>query len=200
MTLYLSCTFSEYFSTNQTHQKPAEESQDIHIEQSFNTKKRLEIERWLVRLPDGLWQQELTHITMMLPEPDSLPPVNNTGDWSLTAVPSGTRDVKGDGNCLFRCLSYVVTGAEGWHKLFRGKITKTLEKPEVWSRPEIQQAAKLHFMDKTGSPRRGLRNLSLSPGKYLQECLTHIEDTFAGSTELHAAAILLKTPIKVKIR
>ena len=158
------------------------------------------MERWLVRLPDGLWQQELTHITLMLPEPDSLPPVNNTGDWSLTAVPSGTRDVKGDGNCLFRCLSYVVTGAEGWHKLFRMKITRTLEEPEVWSRPEIQQAAKLHFMDKTGSPRRGLRNLSLTPGKYLEECLTNIEDTFAGSTELHAAAILLKTPIKVKIR
>ena len=46
----------------------------------------------------------------------------NTGEDVPLTVPKNTRRVQGDGNCLFRCFSYILTGEERQHEQIRRAV------------------------------------------------------------------------------
>lgn len=46
--------------------------------------------------------------------------------------PKATHDVKRDGNCLYRCVSYVIWGHEDNHRLLRREVCKFLEDKTNW--------------------------------------------------------------------
>lgn len=45
------------------------------------------------------------------------------GNFSVNAAPRRQHFTQGDGNCFFRAISFVVTGSEDLHQLFRKRIT-----------------------------------------------------------------------------
>ena len=91
--------------------------------------------------------------------------------WSLRARPLARKIVKGDGNCLFRCLSYVLYGNEDHHLPVRKRVIQTLNNPEVWNLEEVVQAAKLRYRDKVVTPSKHLKkNETDAPNLYSRMC------------------------------
>lgn len=91
------------------------------------------------------------------------------------SVPKLLRTTHGDGNCLFRCFSLVVTGTESYHDLLRKAITDHLQ----------NNGEKFSAIMADG------------PDQYLsQSKMTHTK-TWGSDVEILAAAHLLNTKIFV---
>ena len=66
--------------------------------------------------------------------------------------PSKLHSTKGDGNCFFRCLSYVATGGEDQHTTMRQRVTDTMQESHICGgKPGVMQylAASKMTLDRT---------------------------------------------------
>ena len=86
----------------------------------------------------------------------------------------------GDGNCLFRCLSYIITGNQDSHLQIRTLIAK--------------------FIASEGSTKLGwyFHQKNTTQCEYLMnENLVYLESTWGGDVEIMAAAAILRADIYV---
>ena len=101
---------------------------------------------WVAQFVHDVWQREkrLLFNTNIEKRGHHLPvkPVKCT----RTQAPARTRPIQGDGNCLFRCLSYAVWRTEQQHELIRTYIVKHY--PSVWEHPQVQRSSRLWFLKK----------------------------------------------------
>ena len=106
------------------------------------------------------------------------------------------RPIEGDGNCLFRALSYCVWRDESNYSLVREAIVNHF--PNVWPHPKIQYSSKSWYLQKTKqNPYVQLRDYTLTVQEYV-DCSTMNENKmYGGSTELETSAHLFSTPIYV---
>ena len=89
--------------------------------------------------------------------------------------PSKLYHTRGDGNCLFRCLSYVLTGRQVYHTTLRTKILSHMRDIENELRPHM--------------------NCSLD--EYLTRSSMENDTVWGTDVEIFAASSLLKTDIYV---
>ncbi|KAJ8049090.1 ATP-dependent DNA helicase pfh1 [Holothuria leucospilota] len=67
---------------------------------------------------------------------------------SINAKPSVLKNIKGDGNCFFRCLSYLVTNTEENHLALRHLIVQSIQQRHLRSRSQtVQQYIQVSKMD-----------------------------------------------------
>ena len=90
--------------------------------------------------------------------------------------PSKLYHTRGDGNCLFRCLSYVLTGRQVYHTTLRTKISSHMRDIENELRPHM--------------------NCSLD--EYLTRSSMENDTVWGTDVEIFAASSLLKTDIYVQ--
>ena len=92
-------------------------------------------------------------------------------------------DIQGDGNCLFRCFSKILTGSEKHHLKLRGEICRYMvtqgRNTIGWYFQQVQ---------------------STTPAKYLRASGMLMEMIWGGDVELMALSALLKTEIFVANR
>ena len=89
--------------------------------------------------------------------------------------PSTSFNVQGDGNCLFRALSYAVTGRQIYHNIIRQKIIQHMSTIEHLLKPHMNDSLK-DYLNRTKMSRQG---------------------TWGTDVELFAASHLLDTDIFV---
>ena len=94
---------------------------------------------------------------------------------NVLGPPSEKCSIVGDGNCLFRALSYVITGRQSYHKTIRAKIIEHMKTIEDQLQPHM--------------------NCSLE--NYLQMSKMKIDGICGTDIEIFAAASLLSTDIFV---
>ena len=100
---------------------------------------------------------------------------HNLEQRAYLGPPSKTIKINGDGNCLFRALSYAITGRQTYHEIIRMKIIQHMKSIENDLRPHL--------------------NCSLD--KYLQSSKMSVPGTWGTDIEIFAAASLLSTDIFV---
>ena len=93
----------------------------------------------------------------------------------LLTTPTNLHQILGDGNCLFRALSYVITGRQVYHYLVRQKIVSHMRDIENLLRPHM--------------------NMSLND--YIQSTGMAQESVWGSDIEIFAASSLLSTDIYV---
>ena len=88
---------------------------------------------WLFSPVSGESQQFLCSLLQ-------LPLIIEHSAWSVKKLsyPVRTHNIIGDGNCLFRSLSYVVTGRQTYHNNVRQKILAHMIKIENALQPHIK--------------------------------------------------------------
>ena len=94
--------------------------------------------------------------------------------------PWETTNIGKDGNCLFRCLSHIITGNQESHREVRQLIA--------------------HYIASEGLHKIGwyLKQCNYTPCQYfLTEKLTHVEGVWEGDVEIIAASEILKVDIFV---
>ena len=152
---------------------------------------------WICIFTDYQWQQQALSIFG-----SGCPPIR--GKFGVkqpikctrTQAPLRVRPIEGDGNCLFRCLSYLVWRDESHHDIIRESIVNHLS--TVWHLPRIQYSAKTWYLHKTNQEKYiQLRMYNLTVQEYLDASKMNENKTYGGSTELETAAHLFKTPIYV---
>ena len=89
--------------------------------------------------------------------------------------PSTSYKVQGDGNCLFRALSYVVTGRQMYHGIIRQKIVQHMSTIEYLLIPQMNNSFK----------------------EYLNHTKMSYHGTWGSDVELIAASHLFETDIFV---
>ena len=89
--------------------------------------------------------------------------------------PSCVKNIVGDGNCLFRALSYAIAGRQVYHKQIRKKIVQHMRAIELYIRPHINM------------------NVDI----YLSQTKIENEGVWGTDVELLTAASLLDTDIYV---
>ena len=114
-----------------------------------------------------------------------------------TQAPARTRPIQGDGNCLFRCLSYAVWRTEQQHELIRAYIVKHYS--SVWEHPRVQRSSRLWFLKETKQENvvTHIPSFPLSIAEYLSVSKMDEMLMYGGSTELETAANFFQTPIRV---
>ena len=93
--------------------------------------------------------------------------------WTLDTI-------EGDGNCLFRCLSKVISGSEQYHSKLRGEICR-------YMLSDGKDVISWYFK----------QVLSTTPSEYLSEKCMYNEENWGSDVELMAASAMLKTDIYV---
>ena len=93
----------------------------------------------------------------------------------LLTTPTNLHQILGDGNCLFRAPSYVITGRQVYHYLVRQKIVSHMRDIENLLRPHM--------------------NMSLND--YIQSTGMAQESVWGSDIEIFAASSLLSTDIYV---
>ena len=68
--------------------------------------------------------------------------------------PSISFKVQGDGNCLFRSLSYVVTGRQMYHGIIRQKVIQHMSTIECLLKPHMNNSFK-EYLNRTKMSRQG---------------------------------------------
>ena len=107
-------------------------------------------------------------------------PVNYNGKLLENYEPWETENIVGDGNCLFRCFSHIITGSQNSHPQLRAIIA--------------------HFIASEGISRLGwyFKSKRLTPcGYFLTENLTSLEGTWGSDVEIMAASDILNVDIYV---
>ena len=97
--------------------------------------------------------------------------------------PWRSASITGDGNCLFRCLSKVISGSEEDHAKLRGEICR-------YMLGEGKEEISWYFS----------QVLSTTPAEYLGQSAMYVAGTWGSDVELMAASALLKTDIYVANR
>lgn len=107
----------------------------------------------------------------------NLPLINEVkhGNRQSLKVPSQLYTITADGNCLFRALSYVITGRQSYHRSIRGKIVTHIRKIENLLLPHL--------------------NMPLD--SYLEHSRMASEGSWGSDIEIFAACSLLSTDIYV---
>ncbi|KAJ8025627.1 ATP-dependent DNA helicase PIF1 [Holothuria leucospilota] len=96
--------------------------------------------------------------------------ISNPQIRSISAKPSVVKNIKGDGNCFFRCLSYLITNTEENHLALRHLIVQYIDQ-------------------------RHLRSHSLTVQQYIQLSKMDFPDVWSTEVEIMTAASLLQTDI-----
>ena len=152
---------------------------------------------WICIFTDYQWQQEALSIFGSVCPPirgkfGAKQPIKCT----RTQAPLRVRPIEGDGNCLFRCLSYLVWRDDSHHDIIRESIVNHFS--TVWHLPRIQYSAKTWYLHKTNQEKYiQLRMYNLTVQEYLDASKMNENKTYGVSTELETAAHLFKTPIYV---
>ena len=89
--------------------------------------------------------------------------------------PLEKHSIQGDGNCLFRALSYIVTGRQTDHHILRSKVIEHIKTIEVYLLPHMK----------------------CSLENYLQKSQMRSSGTWGTDIEIFVAASLLSTDIFV---
>jgi hypothetical protein len=90
-------------------------------------------ENWLFIPPTKDLQQSLCNTLSLTLECEHEPCSNKN-----LGTPTEIHEIKGDGNCLFRALSYAITGSQGYHKEVREKVIKHMKIIEKLLLPHIK--------------------------------------------------------------
>lgn len=109
----------------------------------------------------------LVNLPLVLPHATKVP--------KILTKPATLHNILGDGNCLFRALSYVITGRQVYHSVVRYKILDHMRTIENQLLPHM--------------------NMSLS--NYIQSSGMGREGVWGTDIEIFAAASLLSTDIYV---
>lgn len=96
-------------------------------------------------------------------------------ETKILGPPLKKYSIIGDGNCLFRALSYVITGRQMYHNIIRSKVIEHMKAIEHYLRPHL--------------------NCSLDD--YLENSQMRIPGTWGTDIEIFAAASFLSTDIYV---
>ena len=88
--------------------------------------------------------------------------------------------ISGDGNCLFRCLSMVISGSQEYHTKLRGEICRYILS-------EGKDKISWYFR----------QVLSITPAEYLGQKVMYVPGTWGSDVELMAASAILETDIYV---
>ena len=107
-------------------------------------------------------------------------PLTDTEFKESAGIPKKTEKMLGDGNCLFRSLSYVITGVENYHMKIRSEVCQFMKNS--------------HFSD---SIRRTLMPTFRSVQQYLHFTKMEKDGTWGTEVELFTAALMLNTKIYV---
>ena len=129
---------------------------------------------------DEKWQRNKCNILGLTFDSVSRQPSNIVGRPLSGYEPYETEDIKRDGNCLFRCLSKIITGSQNSHLQLRSLIAR--------------------FIASEGTSKLGwcFRSKRTTPCEYfLTENLVHIEGTWASDVEIMAASAILDADIYV---
>ena len=161
--------------------------------------KLLQRGQWRVVFPDEAWQLAKK---LLIPA-DSLPPktrkhpTQNSYIVARNVLPSNITKIKGDGACMFRALSFSIFRTEDCHRAVRKEILHHMQ--SVWDEePRLRLLAALKYQEKTGRQRHVRPSeLTISFDDYVDATNMDLPYTWGGSTELEAAALWLKTLIKV---
>ncbi len=119
---------------------------------------------------DSAWQIERTSIFNF--NVDRPLPITIPTRVSVTHPPLQTITIAGDGNCFFRCISWLLTGNQNYHSFLRFLVVKYIQE-----------------------------NINLLHGQYVDSLdyvrtsRMHIQGTFATEVEIFATASLLNTTI-----
>jgi hypothetical protein len=154
-------------------------------------------ENWVCLFTDYIWQQQ----AIKLFEPGCPPIRGKFGvkepiKCTRTQAPLRVRPIEGDGNCLFRALSYCVWRDESNYSLVREAIVNHF--PNVWPHPKIQYSSKSWYLQKTKqNPYVQLRDYTLTVQEYVDCSKMNENKMYGGSTELETAAHLFTTPMYV---
>ena len=104
-------------------------------------------------------------------------PVLKCHSWRPASHPIGfpnhVKSIGGDGNCFFRCLSFVVTGSEEYHAIIRSSIVSHMLK-----NPDVMLTGR-------------------DTCTYIQDSQMARSGTWASENEIYGASHLLKTDIYV---
>ena len=98
-----------------------------------------------------------------------------TREIKILGPPLEKRSILGDGNCLFRALSYIVTGRQIYHNILRSKVIEQMTTIEVNLLP----------------------HMNCSSENYLQKSQLRNPGTWGTDIEIFAAASLLSTDLFV---
>lgn len=156
---------------------------------------------WVIALPTMEWQTRLcarVGITcnMFHQLELQLPGVKN-GMYSVTmdAKPRQVRDMKRDGNCMWRWLSFAVSGTEEHHLQFRNCVIQfMLQHWNTYSDAAVQTFCRLKGMN-IAQTRTYVEKGKFTASTYLQLTGVDKEGTFCYGAELNAAADYLQNPI-----
>ena len=60
-------------------------------------------------------------------------------------LPACVKNIVRDGNCLFRALSYAITGRQVYHKQMRQKIVQHMREIEPYIQPHINMSIRMYL-------------------------------------------------------
>ena len=171
----------------------------LEEETSLFLDKMMQHGQWRVVFLDEPWQlaKRLLIPSQSLPPKSRKHPTQNSYIVARNVQPSKVTKIKGDGACLFRCLSFALFRTEDCHRAVRAEVLRHME--SVWDeQPRLRLIAAMRYQDKTGL-HRNIRpsQLQISFQEYVDATSMDLPYIWGGSTELEAAASWLKTLIKV---
>ena len=154
-------------------------------------------ENWVCIFVDFVWQEQKVSLFGK-----GAPPIRGKHGpkepvkCTRTQRPARVRRIEGDGNCLFRAISYCIWRDESHYSLVRAQIVEHF--PDVWAHRRIQYSAKAWYLKKTKQEEYvNLRDYHLTVNEYVEASEMTKNRVYGGSTEIETAAHLLKTPIRV---
>ena len=133
-----------------------------------------------VNVVNQLWQKNKCNLLGLPFESVSKQPVNYNGQPLKKYKPWETENIIRDGNCLFRCLSNVITGNQNSHLQLRTIIAR--------------------YIATKGTSRLGwyFKTKQTTPCEYLlSENLTLLEGTWGSDVEIMAASSILDVDIYI---
>ena len=126
------------------------------------------------------WQKEKCHLLEIQYQQQTDQHSSLAGQELRKFEPWRFATIAGDGNCLFRCLSKVISGCQDYHAKLRGEICRYIlseGKDEIsWYFRQV---------------------LATTPAEYLSQKAMYVAGTWGSDVELMAASALLRTDIYV---
>ena len=154
-------------------------------------------ENWVCIFVDFVWQEQ----KLSLFGKGALPIRAKHGTkepvkCTHTQRPARVQKIEGDGNCLFKAISYRIWRDESQHSIVRAEIVEHYA--AVWAHLRIQYSAKKWYLKKTNQHEFvNLHSYHLTINGYIEASQMKKNRMYGRSTVLETAAHLLKTPIRV---
>ena len=133
-------TQSTIVFTNEQTQEADDEDDAVIVVEDNGT---LLSTNWIALFVDDVWQREKRKLFSSDPVERGRHLAVQPVKCTRTQGPLRTRPIMGDGNCLFRCISFALWCTEQHYELVRDHIVKHL--PEVWHRRRVQYSSRMWY-------------------------------------------------------